>query len=236
MRGGANGSRPGANRSSLATAFYRLRTRTEQQRRVREWLAAATIRRDARLAHAALNALARGSRLRAAAAAAAAARCRVSLAVWRQAASLSKSIRVFRWRFDWTTVARGFRRWHERVERLVGSGEDGALRRTGCSAEREHLEWKLNVFRERRAKRVVFQAWWGAVQVRGSRILGEGGQIGETQGTLPRRRLARRQRLRHGRRESLDDHRENNDLVARPEWGARLRSAEVLWHESRDVR
>lgn len=137
--------RTGGNRLSLAMAWRRLRAQIDRQRRVRLWTAAAAARRDAHLARAAFMAFARGSRARVAVATIAAARCRASLARWSRGVSLSKRLRVYLWARYQRAAMKGLQRWREQA----------------CSSARvrEDLSLRLEVFRRRRGKRVVFHAW-----------------------------------------------------------------------------
>lgn len=90
--------------------------------------------------------------------------------------------------------------------------------------ERGALEWRLEVFRERRAKRVVFGAWRSAVQTAAAAAAMRGeaslGMVGSGAG--------------HGRRWGVA-HRggvDRDEVMACRGWGARLRNAEVkeeLW-------
>lgn len=210
----------GANGATLAAAFGRLRARAARQRRAREHVATAAARRDALLVRSAFDALARGSRSRAAAAAAAVARCRAGLAAWRRTVSMARGVRTLGWRRERAAAARGLRRWRQRA--AVGGRCGGAFE------EREALERRLEVFRERRAKRVVFLAWRGAAQTAAAMAAavegGEAGRSGVGAGS------GRRERG-EGRRRAADISRHVSagldELTACPEWGARLRTAEV---------
>lgn len=93
---------------------------------------------------------------------------------------------------------RGLRRWRQRC---VDEGGGGAARA-------EELEWRLELFRERRAKRVVLRAWKGVAAA----VVFEG--------------QARRGAGREGRRCRGSSVR-RDELAVYPEWGARLRTAEV---------
>lgn len=91
-----------------------------------------------------------------------------------------------------------------------GDGGDGGRWAAGRD-EREDLEWRLELFRERRAKRVVLQAWRAAAQtsavvgvMQGEARCGWGHEVG-------RRGCA-----------AIQD-----DVAAHSGWGARLRTAEV---------
>lgn len=192
----------GANGTSLASALCLLRARTQQQRRAREWFAEASARRDASLMRSAFGALARNSRSRAAMATATTARCRAGLAAWRQAAGRARKERAScLWR-ERAMAMRGLRRWRARC---AGAGGGGG----GDSATRaEELEWRLELFREHRAKRVVFRAWRGAAAA--AAVEGKA-----------RRGTRREGRRRRGLRAWQDE------LTECPEWGARLRTAEV---------
>ncbi|CAM9335731.1 unnamed protein product, partial [Laminaria digitata] len=212
----------GANRASLAAAFHQLRTRTRQQRRARTWFASASARRDTRLARAAFDALARASRFRAAAAAAAAARRRAGFAAWRLAASLARQSRFFRLRKDRERAVKALRRWRQCVGKSGGGGRGGGGGGRVVGVEEEErgaLEWRLEVFRERRAKRVVFEAWWSAVQTAAAAAAMRGeaslGMVGSGAG--------------HGRRWGVA-HRggvDRDEVMACRGWGARLRNAEA---------
>lgn len=205
-----------SNRATLSAAFARLRSRARQQRRAREWFAASNARRYARLTRAAFDALARKSRSRAAEAAVAAVRCRNGLAAWRRAAALGQTARAFRWR--WTRArALGFlRRWREGVD--GGRGWEGI-------EERRALEWRLALFRERRAKRVVLRSWRGAVEAAAWR---EGGRGAKPESSAWK--CAARGGGGDGRKRSV--HRRSvvgdDELTPCREWGARLRTAEVM--------
>ncbi|CAM9456742.1 unnamed protein product, partial [Scytosiphon promiscuus] len=136
----------GANRSSLASFFCLLRARTEQQRRAREWFAEASARRNATLLRSAFGALARNSRSRAAEATAVAARCRAGLVAWKQAAARARRERESSWWREQAVAMRGLRQWRQRCRDAGGGG--------GGYARSEELEWRLELFRKHRAKRV----------------------------------------------------------------------------------
>lgn len=206
----------GANNASLAAAFHLLRARVNRQRRVREWFARATARRDALLVRAVFDALARGSRSRAAEAAVTAARCRAGLATWKRSVALSRKVRTLRWQRERETAVKGFRRWRQRCAWMVvdqGGGE---------AEERQGLKLRLDLFRERRAKRVVFRAWHCASQTAAAVAVMEGRTRRGISG--PGGRGHRRGRSRvfscHGATE-------RDELTPCPSWGARLRAAEV---------
>lgn len=207
-----------SNRATLSAAFARLRSRARQQRRAREWFAATNACRYARLTRAAFDALARKSRSRAAEAAVAAVRCRNGLTAWRRAAALERTARAFRWRWTRVRALVCLRRWREGVE--GGRGWEGI-------EERRALEWRLALFRERRAKRVVLRAWRGAVETATWREDGRGAKRessawkgpagGGGGGGSGRKRSVRRRSV------VRDD-----ELTPCREWGARLRTAEVM--------
>lgn len=215
------------NNASLSAAFQRLRARTRQQRRAREWVSTATGRRDARLLRAAFGALARAGRSRAAMAATATARCRAGLTAWRRAVSVSRAVRFFRRRRDRAKALEGLSRWRQQAGWAV----------VGIEA-RDACEWKLELFRERRAKRVVFRAWRDFVETAAAvkEMEMETGMVVEGEirnvGGLATTRLGisvrgRRQGgvvlgRRRGKQFEQDD-----ELEVCPEWGARLRTAEV---------
>lgn len=211
----------GANRATLAAAFRRLRARAARQRRAREYVAVAAARREAVLVRSAFDALARGSRARAAAAAAAAARCRGGLAAWRRATSAARGVRALCWRRQRATAVRGLRRWRQRS--VDGRGGGGGF---GYGADgREALEWRLEVFRERRAKRLVFLAWRSAAQTAAAVAVLEGGAGGGLDGSGGGRgRGEGRRRHRDSSRLAVTG---RDELTACPRWGARLRTAEV---------
>lgn len=209
----------GANNASLAAAFHLLRARVNQQRRAREWFARATARREALLVRSVFEALARGSRSRAAEAAVTAVRCRAGLAAWRRATSLSRKVRTLCWRRERATAVKGLRRWRQRCTwKVLDPGGGGG----GEAEDREGLEWRLELFRERRAKRVVFRAWREASQTAAAVAVMEGrarrGSVGK--GGRGHRR---------GRYRGFPSHRatERDELAPCPGWGARLRAAEV---------
>ncbi|CAN0198323.1 unnamed protein product, partial [Ectocarpus sp. 8 AP-2014] len=206
----------GANNTSLASAFHLLRARTAQQRRAREWFARSTARRNALLVRSAFTALARGSRSRAATAAVAAARCRRGLAAWKRAATLARKIRTLCWLRERAAAVKALQGWRQRCVKAVylegggAGGEDG--RWAAGREEREDLEWRLELFRERRAKRVVLQAWRAAAQtsaavtvMQGEARCGWGREVG-------RRDCA-----------AIQD-----EVAACSGWGFRLRTAEAL--------
>ncbi|CBN76158.1 conserved unknown protein [Ectocarpus siliculosus] len=211
----------GANNISLASAFHLLRARTAQQRRAREWFARSTARRNALLVRSAFTALARGSRCRAATAAVAAARCRRGLAAWKRAATLARKIRTLCWLRERAAAVKALQGWRQRCVKAVylaggsAGGEDG--RWAAGREEREDLEWRLELFRERRAKRVVLQAWRAAAQtsavvtvMQGEAKCGWGREVG-------RRGCA-----------AIQD-----EVAACSGWGARLRTAEALGRRHR---
>lgn len=208
----------GANRVSLAAAFHQLRARTERQRRARVWFASASARRDKRLTRAAFDALARASRSRAAAAAVTAARRRAGFMAWVRTVSLARRSRSLRLRRDRERARKAFRRWRQRV-RKDGGGSGGG-RVVGVQEEVGALEWRLEVFRERRAKRVVFGAWRSAVQTAAAAAAMMRGEdsLGMTWSGAGRMRC-------HGvaRRGGVD----RGEVTVCREWGARLRNAEV---------
>ena len=214
----------GANGASLAAAFRRLRARARQQRRAREFTARATARREALLVRSVFDALKRGSRSRAAAAAAAAARCRAGLAAWKRAASTARNVRALLWRRERAAAIEGLRRWRYRC--VGGDTVDGGGGGSGgLGAEgREALEWRLELFRERRAKRVVFRAWRGAAQTAAAVAALEGearSAVSGSGGWDYRHPGGRRRKIpRHGATG-------RDELTACPGWGARLRTAEV---------
>lgn len=204
-------SGPNGNRARLAAAFHCLRARTQQQRHVRAWATAAAARRDTARTRAAFDAIARGSRSRAAAAAAAATRARAGLSAWRRATALARAARALRWRRDRAVALEGFRRWRRRSAESKGeAGERGAV------------EWRLELFRERRAKRVVLRAWYAAAQTAAAVAAMEEGA---------RRAVGRsgvgRTRARVVRACDVDD---PDELEACRGWGARLRNAEVTMY------
>lgn len=209
----------GANRASLAAAFHQLRTRTKRQRRARAWFASASARRDARLTRAAFGALARASRCRAAAAAAAAARRRAGFMAWMRVASLARRSRNLRLQRDRERAVKALRRWRQRVGKSGGGSGGGGGRMVGFEEERGALEWRLEVFRERRAKRVVFGAWRSAVETAAAVAAMRGGaSLGMAWPS------AGRTRCQGGaRRGGLDRH----EVTVCRGWGARLRNAEV---------
>ena len=208
----------GANGATLAAAFRRLRARAARQRRARDHVAVAAARRDAALVRSAFDALARGSRSRAAAAAAAAARCRAGLATWRRAAAVARGVRALCWQRERAIAMCGLRRWRQRSVDGQGGGRQGA-------EGREALEWRLEVFRERRAKRLVFRAWRGAAQTAAVVAVAvlEGGAGGGVEWSRDRGH-------REGRRwRGFPSH----VAASPPGWGARLRTAEVRREQKR---
>ncbi|CAM9234588.1 unnamed protein product [Ectocarpus sp. 13 AM-2016] len=211
----------GANNISLASAFHLLRARTAQQRRAREWFKTSTARRNALLVCSAFTALARGSRSRAATAAVGAARCRRGLAAWKRATTLARKMRTLYWLREQAAAVKALKGWRQRCVKALyfegggGGGDDGrwAARRE----EREDLEWRLELFRERRAKRVVLQAWRAAAQtsavvavMQGEARCGWGPEVG-------RRGCALIQ----------------DEVATYSGWGARLRTAEALGRRHR---
>lgn len=207
----------GANNASLAAAFHLLRARVNQQRRAREWFARATARREALLFRSVFDALARGSRSRAAEAAATAARCRAGLAAWKKAVSLSRKVRTMRWRRERATAVKGFQRWRQRCAWMVMAPGGG-----GVTEEEEGLEWRLELFRERRAKRVVFRAWREASQITAAVAVMDGRARGGITG-----RGGRGHRRGRYRGFSCFGATERDELTPCPSWGARLRAVEV---------
>lgn len=106
----------------------------------------------------------------------------------------------------------GWRQWCVKAVYLEGGGGGGEDGRWAAGREeREDLEWRLELFRERRAKRVVLQAWRAAAQtsavvavMQGEARCGWGPEVG-------RRGCA-----------AIQD-----EVAAYSGWAARLRTAEV---------
>lgn len=106
---------------------------------------------------------------------------------------------------------------------MDGRGGGGGGREEGAG-EQEALEWRLELFRRRRAKRVVFRAWRGAARTAAAVAVleeetrrnggAESGGRGHGEG--------RRRGLSRSAATGRDD-----ELTACSEWGARLRTAEV---------
>lgn len=200
MGGGA-----GVYRASLARAFSRLREQTVRQRRARAWFLSTKERRDTRLLRLAFGALARANRSRTAVMAVEAVKCRAGFNAWRRVTFLARRLRTFYSERVRAMVAAALMRWRQRVKEERATGV----------AKREALEWRLEVFRERRVKRVVFMAWYGVVQ---TAVIGVGA----------RNRSGReRKGLRPSRRPGILDFGDGERLSPGGEDGARLRSAEV---------
>ena len=106
------------------------------------------------------------------------------------------------------------RRWRQRV----GKSGDGSVGGWVVGVEeRGALEWRLDVFRERRAKRVVFGAWRSVVQAAAAVMQGEA-SLGVAWSGAER---IRRQSLTH--RGGVD----RDEVTVCQGLGARLRNAEV---------
>lgn len=200
MGGGA-----GVYRASLAHAFFRLRQQTVRQRRARAWFLSAKERRDTRLLRLAFDALARASRSRAAVTAVEAVRCRAGFDAWRRVTSLSRRLRTFYSERKRAMVAVALMRWRQRVKEERATGV----------VRKEALERRLEVFRERRVKRVVFRAWYGVVQ---TAVIGIDARTRSGRG---------RKGFGPSRRPGAFDFGHGEGLSSGGECGARLRSAEV---------
>lgn len=244
------------NHAALAVAWRAFRARVNRQRRARAWFAAAEERREVRLKHMALHALARARRRQAAETAAISVRSRAGLMTWRQAVASSRAERAasgFLAKRLRCSGARGLRRWRRRAMAASGRGEHfelGLGMGRGSSGtwqggeelqeDRHGLERRIELFRQRRAKRVVLRRWRDAVTAGGMAELA--GAAAKTElGLGGKMRKRRRPRQRRGdppnwvvsEREmgtvehNIRLHEGVKDLAVPRGQGPRLRTAEV---------
>lgn len=242
--------------AALAVAWRAFRARVDRQRRARAWFAAAEEKREVRLKRMTLRALARARRWQAAEAVAMSARCRAGLAAWRRAVASSRAERTassFLAKRLRCSAARGLRRWRRRAMAASGRGEHfelglgvgGRGSDTWQGGEdlwddQHGLELRIELFRQRRAKRVVLRRWRDAVTAgRMTEPAGAAAKTGLGLGgrTHKRRRLRQRRGdppncIASGREMKIVEHNDRlhagvKDLDVPRGQGARLRTAEV---------